>query len=325
MSKQQTLSGLDVVHHRPINFNFSPDEAPKYWFDNDPWLTHLFNALFFAVPDGERWVMESARKQLPLITDQKQQHIVRQFIRQEASHSKEHDSVNALMARYGLPAASIESNFQRIREKIQGYFGANVQAGVAAAIEHFTAVLSEVLLEHPELFENMHPKMRALIYWHMVEETEHKGVSFDIFNTTVGNDVRAYMIRIACLLGTFGLGFFAVVYGGQFYLLYSDKQLFNTKSALHCAKTLFVKPAVMRKIWRRSLAFFRPDFHPWQHNNLALISLWCEEYARSKDPVQATELLFQWQQLHLHDYLKNGYGSPIQTSTSSTTATTISC
>lgn len=311
MTTQQSLTGLDVVHHRPINFQFSPEEAPKYWFDNDPWLTHLFNALFFAVPDGERWVMESARKQAALIQNEGLKHIVRQFIRQEASHSREHDSVNALMAQYGLPATAIEANFQFIREKIQGLFGQDVQAGVAAAIEHFTAVLSEVLLEHPALFEHMHPKMRALIYWHMVEETEHKGVSFDIFSQTVGTDARAYLLRTACLLGTFGLGFFAVVYAGQFYLLYKDRQLFNLKSALHCAKTLFVKPAVMNKIWLRSLAFFKPGFHPWQHDNLALIQLWCDEYERSKDPLQATALLLQWQQQHLKDYLKAGYGSSI--------------
>ena len=67
----------------------------------------------------------------------------------------------------------------------------------------------------------------------------------------------------------------------------------------------------MNKIWLRSLAFFKPGFHPWQHDNLALIQLWCDEYERSKDPLQATALLLQWQQQHLKDYLKAGYGSSI--------------
>lgn len=293
-SAQAARVGYDIVQYRDIRFEFSPEEAERYWFGGDPWLTHLFNGLFFAVPDGERWVMESARHQLPKIITPDLVDIVRAFIRQEATHSREHDAVNALMQHHGVPADVVEARFMAVRKKVQAMFGQDMQASIAAAIEHFTAILSEVMLQHPEFFTRMHPKMRALVYWHLVEETEHKGISFDIFHETVGTDQRAYLMRVIGLLATFGFGFPAVL-GGQFYLLWHDRELGNWKSAKHYIKTTLVSPALLLKIVASGLPYLRRDFHPWQHDNRHIINIWRQEFARTQDPLAATDKLWKWQ------------------------------
>lgn len=293
-SRHTAHVGYDIVQYRDIRFEFSPEEAEHYWFGGDPWLTHLFNGLFFAVPDGERWVMESARHQLPKIINPDLVGIVRAFIRQEATHSREHDAVNALMQAQGVPAEVIEARFMAVRKKVQAIFGHDMQASIAAAIEHFTAILSEVVLQHPEFFTRMHPKMRALIYWHLVEETEHKGISFDIFHETVGTDTRAYLMRVIGLLATFGFGFPAVI-GGQFYLLWHDRELRNWQSAKRYLNTTLINPALLLKIVGSGLPYLRRDFHPWQHDNRHIINIWRYEFARTQDPLAATEKLWRWQ------------------------------
>lgn len=284
----------NIVQHRDVKLNFAQDEIRRHWFGNDPWLTHLFNGLFFAVPDGERWVMESARKQMQKIDDPGMKDIIRAFIRQEASHSREHDAVNAMMTAIGLPADRIEAMFASVRKKIQARCGDDMQASIAAAIEHFTAVLSEVMLQHPELFSDMDEKTRALVYWHMVEETEHKSVSHDIYSATVGTDTRAWLLRSYGLFATTAFGF-PVVIGGQFYLLAKDGELGNLKSAAKYLNTLFGEKAVMTRILASTLDYLRPNFHPWDRDNREAVKIWRDEFDRTGDAITASNTLYDWQ------------------------------
>lgn len=284
----------DIVRYRDIRFNFAPREVRKYWFNNDPWTTHLFNALFFAVPDGERWVMESARKQMARLQDPEMIATVRAFIRQEAAHSREHDQVNAMMLDYGLPSDEVEAIFRRVRERVQAVFGDDMQASISAAIEHFTAILSDIIMRHPELSEDFDPRTRALVYWHMIEETEHKAVSYDLFTTTVGDGPREYLMRTSGLLATFGFGFGAVFFQ-QFYLLYKDGQLSNLRSALKLLDLMFRKPALMSQLLVASLDYLRPGFHPWDHDNREVVKVWRDVFEQTQDPVAATEAMRAWQ------------------------------
>lgn len=281
----------DIVQFRDIRFNFKKGEIKKYWSSGDPWMTHFYNGLMFAVPDGERWVMESARKQALKLTDADLKKTVRAFIRQEAAHSREHDVVNEMMLDYGLPSDKVEGIFRRVRERVQSMCNDDMQASIAAAIEHFTAIFSEIVLQLPEIHNDMDPKTRALVYWHMVEETEHKAVSFDLFHATVGHGFREYLMRTGGLVATFGFGFGAVFFN-QFYLLWKDKQLTNARSARFFLNHMTI---LMPKLLRSSLPYIKPSFHPWDNDNREVIRVWREVFDRTQDPVAATEALREWQ------------------------------
>ncbi len=298
--KHHTLSD-QIITPRDINLSFQTSDIKRHWFGDDPWTTHLFNGLFFAVPDGERWVMESARIQVRKVSDPQLKDTVRAFIRQEAAHSREHDVVNALMNQHGIPAAKVERFFNRMRKAIQARSSDNMQASIAAAIEHFTAILSEVMLQHPELFITMDEKNRALVYWHMVEETEHKAVSHDLYSATVGTDIPAYLLRIYGLLVTFGFGF-GVVLGNQLYLLQQDGELTNLKSARYWVKTMLLNPGIMRRLLTASVSYLQPGFHPWDRDNSAIIKVWREAYEASGDAVHATNQMLDWQLACKYDH-----------------------
>ncbi|MDZ4272621.1 MAG: metal-dependent hydrolase [Erythrobacter sp.] len=80
--------------------------------------------------------------------------------------------------------------FKLIRKELQHRLSDDMQSSIAAAFEHFTAIISSVLLEHAELFDETHPELRAMLYWHFVEETEHKSVSFDVFVDASGGGLE---------------------------------------------------------------------------------------------------------------------------------------
>ena len=199
--------GYDEVVTRDIHFPMNIENVARHWFRNDPWSTHWMNAILAAVPDGERWVMNSARRQLGKLDDPEVLNAAKEFIRQERIHAREHDEMNAIGVQHGVPIDKVEGVFKLIRKQLQHRLSDDMQSSIATAFEHFTAIISAVLLEHPELFDETHPDLRAMLYWHFVEETEHKSVSYDVFVDASGGGYRSYRLRLSGMLLAIALGF----------------------------------------------------------------------------------------------------------------------
>ena len=63
-------------------------------------------------------------------------------------------------------------------------------------MEHYTAVLVESMMTHvhkPMTDESI----RNLWLWHSIEETEHKAVAFDLYESIYGKGLSAYLPRVA--------------------------------------------------------------------------------------------------------------------------------
>ncbi|MBY8964483.1 metal-dependent hydrolase [Algiphilus sp. NNCM1] len=286
--------GFDEVEHRDLNFGMSPETVPRHWFGNDPWTTHWMNAILAAVPDGERWVMQATRKQLDNIHDPSVRKAAIGFIRQEHTHAREHDAMNEAMVAHGIPVDRVEAVFKVVRQTLQRYLGDVSQCAIAATFEHFTAVISQVMLDHPELWDDTKPEVSAMLFWHFVEETEHKSVSFDVFMDASGGGFRAYAIRMATL--ALGVAIFVpLVHGNWLYFLWKDRQLSNVASALRAAKTLFLSPGIFTRAFViETLPFLSPRFHPWDTDNREVIHAWKRAYEETGDAHQAYQAFRQW-------------------------------
>lgn len=133
-----------------------------------------------------------------------------------------------------------------------------------------------------------------MLYWHFVEETEHKGVSFDVFVEASGGGISGYIKRVS------GMGLAVVVgipimVGNQAYLLYMDGQLTNWRSAIRMVDKLFARPGIFTRIFgAHFLPYFLPDFHPWDDDNREVIHVWKRAYDKSKDTHKAFEVLNTW-------------------------------
>lgn len=286
--------GYDEVVPRDIHFPMNRETVARHWFNNDPWTTHWMNAILAAVPDGERWVMNSARRQLDKLRDPSVRKAAVEFIRQERIHAREHDEMNAICVQQGVPIDKVEAIFKLIRKELQHRLSDDMQSSIAAAFEHFTAIISSVLLEHPELFDNTHPELRAMLYWHFVEETEHKSVSFDVFVDASGGGLRSYRLRTSGMLMAIALGF-PILIGNQAFLLYRDKQLLNLRSATHMLKVLFFRPGILSKVLAGVFPYFSPTFHPWDDDNREIIRAWKRVYEKTGDTHKAFEAIRTYQ------------------------------
>ena len=64
------------------------------------------------------------------------------------------------------------------------------------------------MLQIPELFDGAEEHYANIWRWHAFEETEHKAVAYDVWNTAMGQGIYAYLLR------SFGLVAATIVFWG---------------------------------------------------------------------------------------------------------------
>ena len=263
-TKTVTPAGTPGIPVRRMDFHFDED-IPLYWFDNNPFLTMLLTGLSCVFPEGERMFMRSVRHYQDRISDPELQKAVRAFIGQEAHHGKEHEAFNAFMAGKGLPIAKL-MEFVRIGiAREESFLSKERMLAKTCALEHFTAMFAEQILEHPEFLDAMDERLRPLWLWHAVEESEHKAVAFDVYQRQIGSYwVRTSEMAMTTMLFSFFTGLHTV------QLLHHQGELGNWRSIRKGMRRLAGPQGFFRGLLPRYLAYYRPDFHPDQVDSRAL-------------------------------------------------------
>ncbi len=252
--------------------DFSFDEVPAHWLDNDPYLTHVFNALSSMFPDGERFFVDSVRALREEITDPQFQKEISAFIGQEAMHSKEHVLFNAIAKAQGFDLKKLENWTAKILS-IKRFFNPKMHLAATASLEHFTALLAAHLMERSEFNGVFHPKMQQLWMWHAVEESEHKAVAFDLYQKLYGNGWKSYLDRCFAMLVASTL-ILAAMQVFTFELMREDKQLLNVRSWLKGNWRLWGYKGLFTQMAPEFFGFFRKNFDPNDQDTQALVNHW---------------------------------------------------
>ena len=161
---------------------------PRHWCGGDPFRTALFNALSMSFPVGEQFFIDSVRDGLKLLPEEQQdahKAEVQGFIGQEATHRRIHALFNGHLERQGL----VNHWAPRIQKRMKMLDGVDPRhpLAITAANEHFTAILAEWLLSHPEVFGQTEERLKTMWLWHSAEEAEHKNTAFDLYQTLDGS------------------------------------------------------------------------------------------------------------------------------------------
>ncbi len=245
---------------RRMDFTFDTDIA-HLWFGGDAFRTALLSALSCTFPEGERMFMRAVRHFQEGVTSPDLLLRIRAFIGQEANHGKEHEAFNAFLASKGLPTAAIEAFVRQGIAKEESWLSPARMLAKTCALEHFTALFAERVLSHPELLADMDERLRPLWLWHAIEESEHKSVAFDVYQDQVGS----YWIRCSEMLFTTLLfTFFTTLHTRQ--VLASLPAQAPGRGWRHGLQSLLGKKGFLRGMLPRYLDYFRPGFHPQQHD-----------------------------------------------------------
>ncbi|MGC4062169.1 MAG: metal-dependent hydrolase [Aquabacterium sp.] len=269
-----------------LDFQLDTD-IPRFWNGGDPFKTRLFDAMSLTFPVGERYFISAVRNYRDQISDPKLLQEVKDFTRQEAQHGMVHTQFNELLARQGLNIGWTQT-FLDAKFKWQLKRWPKVlNLSYTAAAEHLTAMMCSTFFQREDIVGPFDARIRAMYAWHSIEEVEHKAVAFDVLNKVAK---AGYLVRIA------GLVYFSIEYPiGVMYMMnrmLKDDGFGLLKRLGIWARGLWwlYKPGgVFMPALGYYLSYYKPGFHPWQHEEMGPYGVWMEAFERTGDPIVAAD------------------------------------
>ncbi len=241
------------------------------WHGKGVHVSHFFNAMSLFFPDGERFFIDSVRHYRKQITDPALKEQVRGFIGQEAMHGREHEEYNQALASRGVPVARYLSIILGLLNFLRRFTPKRAQLATTIALEHLTAIMANSVLRNPKVLEGSEEHFTAIWRWHALEETEHKAVAFDVFQQVIGRGPLAYLERCFALLMATSI-FWIMVIPFHLAMVAREGKLFDLRGWFGAFNYLWISPGALRITVLEWLDYFKPGFHPWDHDNRQYLS-----------------------------------------------------
>jgi uncharacterized protein len=254
----------------------------RWWLGGDPIATAFYNALSITFPRGEAFFIESV-KAFRDGAPEKLAHEIRAFVQQEVMHSREHVAFNKRVVEAGYDTSHLERKVAESLELTKGR-AEILNLCVTMALEHYTAIMAQQMITDPRVFQGADQEQIDLWKWHAIEEIEHKGVAYDTWLHATKDWTRGKRWRVKSIMMLLvSKNFWINRYKGVIELLAQDG-ITGLRAHGGLLWFLFGKPGAMRKLFLPWVTFFLPGFHPWNHDDRALISLVDSEYADARLP-----------------------------------------
>ena len=256
----------------PRNLRFGRDEVRgRWWLGGDAVATAWHNALSASFPAGEAFFIETVRRfrdQVPAELAAQ----IDQFVKQESHHTREHVAFNRQVTGAGYDIAAID---KRIADSLVQARTTHpvAQLLVTVSLEHFTAIFAHAMLARAgEQFDGASAETRAMWIWHAIEEIEHKGVAFDTYMhiTRSLKPAKRWAIR-SLVFFRVSRNFIANRVNDALALLAQDG-ITGWRAKARLWWYLLGTPGVLRQVALPWASYFRPGFHPWDHDDRALIA-----------------------------------------------------
>ncbi|MGB7655540.1 MAG: metal-dependent hydrolase [Novosphingobium sp.] len=257
---------------------FGREQKPgRWWLAGDPVATAWHNALSATFPRGEAMFIEAV-KAFREGTSPKLEAEIRAFVKQEINHTREHVVFNKAAVEAGYDLDKIDARIEEIMGEIKKR-PQIINLTATIALEHYTAMMAHEFLANPKHFAGAEPETAAMWRWHAMEEIEHKGVAFDTYLHATRSWTRWKRWKLkSVMMLVITVNFIKNRWIDTLALLAQDG-LTGWKIKARLAWYLFGTPGVLRKIVPAWFAYFMPGFHPWNHDDRALIGKAESEFA----------------------------------------------
>lgn len=257
----------------------------RWWMNGDPVATAFYNALSVTFPKGEAMFIEAVKAHREGVPPRLAEEI-RAFTMQEVMHSREHVAFNRKVEEAGYDLTELNADVDHVIALINAR-PPMVNLLATIALEHYTAVLAADFLRNPVMLDGADAEWGDMWRWHAIEEIEHKGVAYDtwLHATKDWTRWRRWKAKtIMMLLVT--SRFWPKRVKGMKALLAQDG-ITGWRASARVWWFLLGKPGVLRKLIPAWAAFFKPGFHPWEHDDRHLIGTHDSAYADARMPVAA--------------------------------------
>lgn len=260
-----SMSPQIVVRHQQFSFS----DLSLYYFKDNPLLSHLLTALSLTFPHGERFFVHSVRNVRGQVTDSQLQQDISGFIGQEALHSHAHENFNDFAKSQGLDVQPIIDFEHDKIEQLKSRLSPKQQLAITCGLEHFTAIIARYVLENPDFRHGLQPQAARLWLWHALEETEHKAVAFDTYQSVFADErMRKRVMRIITVT------FLSRISQITVKLLLNDR-IGRTQWRQHWSGLQEIGKLV-RTLAPDYMDYYQDGFHPNQQDTHALTRYWAQ-------------------------------------------------
>ena len=252
----------------------------RWWAGGDPVATAFYNALSVTVPRGEAFFIEAVKAHRAGVPPKLEREI-RAFVQQEIMHTREHVAFNRKVEEAGYDIAPLE---QAVIDALAMTRGrpAIVDLAATMVLEHYTAILAQMILTDKDSFGRLDGDWAELWRWHAIEEIEHKGVAYDtwLHATRDWSRWRRWKLKSMMML-IVSWHFWGKRIAGMLHLLEQDG-ITGWTARRRVAWFMLGRPGVLRRLALPWATFFLPGFHPWNEDDRALIGRYDSAYADAK-------------------------------------------
>lgn len=258
------------LRRRDIVFDFGAT-IPVHWLGGHCHRTRFYDAMSIMFPEGERAFIESVQHYRGQIRrDASLECTVKEFVAQEAFHSREHVRYNRHLQEQGAPVERLERRVAGQQAFARRYLAPAVRLSITVCLEHFTAIFADEILSDPRSLDGAHPAMAEIWLWHALEETEHKAVAFDVLQAVIAGPLRRYALRCSTMLFVTPI-FFSLLWRMTFELIRYDRRATDLRGWAALLRDRLFGNGSLWRVLPQWCAWFRPGFHPLQRDSRALI------------------------------------------------------
>ena len=278
-----------IIPIRHMAFDFDHKQIDPKFYLNAELASAYFSSLSIFLTYGEDLVIETARYHRDLLNDPVLKQRVTSLIGQEALHSKLHEELNDAFLKADLPVVL----FRKWAEFVFDYgfkrLSQPMKLSLMAGIEHFTAVLAEYMMKHESVFLNtVDEKQRAIWMWHMLEESEHKDIAYDVFQALSNR----YLLRIAGFVPALITILVLISTASLLVPFYRKPSNLISwsywRDVPRSVQLIFgLKDGVYGSTWQHIFDYLRPDFHPNDYDTSDYLNYYKKRLLNPSDGILA--------------------------------------
>ncbi|GAB5414599.1 MAG: metal-dependent hydrolase [Congregibacter sp.] len=254
------------IQARKIPFHFDTGIDPVWNPSQHEW-SHMLNGASLTMPYLEPFLIKTLREALPRVEDEDLREDVSGFVQQEAQHFQNHRKYNEMLKRRGYAELSeVEALYEASYESLSKR-SLDFRLAYSAGFETMTMGITEWLVaDRDALFGDADPIVSSFVLWHMIEETEHKSVAFDVFQAASGN----YALRVLGLIcGSMHVGWLSRK--AYIAMLKKDGVWHSLQSRLRLWKMVI---RFFYKAGGAMLEALKPNYHPDKVTDPEWVAQW---------------------------------------------------
>jgi predicted metal-dependent hydrolase len=182
------MTVADDIPIRRMGFEF-PDDMDLVFIEGDPVMSYVFVGAWMMLPYLEPFLIRTVQSAMGEVTDPRLKEEMKRFCAQEGQHYRQHAKANEVVRRVhpsGPRLAELEKLVEAEFAAWSSEKPLKFNLAYGEGFESMTCAAARAQIEIG-MFDHMKEPIRGLMYWHIMEEIEHRTVCFDVYETVVGD------------------------------------------------------------------------------------------------------------------------------------------